>query len=297
MSRSVNSPKAIAAAALLSGSGAAYFMVSPYLVGTAIDSLQLSERQAGLIPSTYFFGYLLVCLTAVFWMRRFHWQFVALFGYALLISGLFGAAATDNFELLLVTTFIAGMGGGTLFGLPMCIISDSDNPDRGFGLKIVAEQAIGVVLLLGLPIYVTHTWGFKGINVVLGLVLILLAMATFWVPARGVRADDAGGYNAIAGNGVYVGIGLLALMLFFGGLSGLYAFVERLATERGFDAVSIGQSLALGTIGGGVGGFAVAVIGDRYGRSRPVAISALVLLCVIAIYATQFSKLTFAAAT
>lgn len=293
----MSNKKSIAAAAILSGSGSSVFMVLPLLVGGAIDTLALNEEQAGLIVSSYHASFLLVGLSAVFWIRRMNWQQMSLIGYLFQALGLLAAACSDSYMSVVVVMFISGMGAGILFSLPMCIIVDSDCPASGFGYKIVGEQTIGVALLLLLSIYITETWGFRGQCITLAATLALLGVATLWVPSGGKKpaAIQAQVFSSRATYPVW--IGLAALVIFFGSLSGVYAFVERIASARSIDPATIGLCLAMGTVSGGVVGFVVGLVGKRFGQLIPLLIACIAPIGVFVVYSMDFSAAVFAIAT
>jgi MFS family permease len=90
---------------------------------------------------------------------------------------------------------------------------------------------------------------------------------------------------------------MASLLIYFGGLSAVWAFVERIADGNGIDAITIGQALSFGVIGGGVGAFIAAISGDRFGRVRPLFFSALIIAAALWIYNGSFSGITFAIVT
>lgn len=297
-SQDINAPGSIAAVSIISAAGAAIFLILPILLGGAAEYLLLNEEQAGLIASSYFVGFLLVCLSAVFWIRSFNWQYISLMGFVLLSGGLAVSAFITEYELLLAMMALSGIGAGTLFGLAVCILSDSRDPDRYFGVKLFTEQAVGAALLFMLPIYVTEQWGFPGLMLSVAGVMAVLGIASFWLPSRGRRTPESNSGSLSEKVKVWpVWIALLALMIYFAGLSGLWAFVERIASTNGIDAINIGKALSFGLIGGGIGAFAAALLGDRFGRLLPLVFSTLLLTAVIFIYSTRFDALLFAIST
>jgi predicted MFS family arabinose efflux permease len=73
------------------------------------------------------------------------------------------------------------------------------------------------------------------------------------------------------------------MVCWFFGLSGIWAFVERMGMEVPMRQTSIGILLSLGLGLGALASLAVALIGDRYGRYWPplAAIAAHVVLCFL----------------
>lgn len=285
------------AASMISAAGAAIFLILPLLIGTATDTLNLSSDQAGLIASSYFLGYMLICLSAVFWIHRANWQLVSIGGFFLLFAGLVISATMPDYTVILVGMFASGCGGGILFGLALCVIAETEDPDRYFGVKIVAEQILGAALLFSLPLLITNGGGFRTLTLVTAAVVAGIGLVTWWIPARGrmktaTEATTPQGYSTIP-----IWVGMLSLLFYFGGLSAVWAFVERIADGNGIDAITIGRGLSFGVIGGGVGALIAAISGDRFGRVRPLIFSVLIIASVLWIYNGTFSGLTFAILT
>jgi predicted MFS family arabinose efflux permease len=290
---SVISKRAVFAASTISASGSAIFLIMPLLIGVASEDLGLSKKDAGFVASSYFGGYLLICLSLVLWIQKVHWQLVTLSGYSLLISGLLLSVLSENYSFILLAFFIAGCGGGILFGLCLCIIAETDNPDRYFGVKLCAEQLLAVALLFILPLYVTNTWGFTGMAVCLSVVFMLLAFFAFWMPPRGNRSTTKNSKTNSNYSTRAVWLSLFCLMIFMIGISGVWAFVERMANDNSIDAIEIGRALSFGVIGGGLGGFIAALIGNKFGRKIPLLLSVSILSTAFIVLNSDFSSFTF----
>ena len=288
-----NSKRIIFAASTISASGSAVFLIMPLLIGLASEDLGFSNKDAGFLASSYFGGYLFICLSLILWIHKVHWQVVSVSGYTLLISGLLLSLLSENYNLILLSFFIAGCGGGILFGLCLCIIAETDNPDRYFGVKLCAEQILAVALLFLLPLYVTNTWGFAGMAICLSIVFLLLAFFTFWLPPNAIRSNTETSRTNSNYSPRAVWLALFCLMVFMSGLSGVWAFVERMANDNGIGAVEIGRALSFGLIGGGFGAFAAAFIGNKFGRKLPLLLSAFILSVVLIVLNSGFSFFTF----
>ncbi|NKB35693.1 MAG: MFS transporter [Gammaproteobacteria bacterium] len=288
----INSKPTIIATSVISASASAIFLIMPLLIGVATEELNLSSERAGFIASSYFAGYLLICLSAVFWIQRLNWRTISVFGHALLVIGILAAIATSQYNTILASFFIAGCGGGILFGLCINILGQTDNPDRSFGIKLSAEQILAALLVYLLPLYVIDSWGYTGLGVTLTIVFCVLGFATIWLPSKGNKSEVMS-INDSKKSTRAVCLGLLALMIFMSGLSGVWAFIERMADENAISAVDIGKALSFGLIGGVFGAFAAALFGDRFGRVIPLTLSILTLSLVLFILNSNFSLTNF----
>ena len=288
----INSKPVIFATSLISASASAIFLIMPILIGVASETLKLSSEQAGIVASSYFAGYLLICLSAVAWIRRFNLRIISLIGHVLLICGVLASVSTKNYNLVLAFFFLAGCGGGILFALCIHILGQTDDPDRYFGVKLTAEQALAAILLFTLPHFVIEKWGFAGMGISLACVFLLLGTSSACLP-RNVNKTHAQetGNDDMSSRAVW--LGLFCLMIFMGGLSGVWAFIERMANAQGLNSQEIGTALSMGVIGGGCGAFAAALFGDRFGRSTPLALAFSVLSLVLFVLNGSFSAGVF----
>lgn len=298
----VNDRRSIFAAAVMAGGGAMCFVSAPLFIGEAMEGLGLGSDQAGVMFSSYLAGFTLICLTAVLWIRRLDWRLIAALAYAALAVGLAGAATAAGYQLLLAGFFVAGCGAGTLYGLAICMIGDTREPDRFFGVKVFGEQMVGVVLVFTLPITVQPIWGFKGLCFATAALAIVLGLTTLWVPPAGTKSteaaralDEQSGHHVAAAWPVLIGV--LGMLLFFGGLTVLWAFVERIADSRGLEGATVGTALSFAALGGGLGGLTAALVGDRFGRFKPLVFAIVGTAAVYAVYNLQFNALMFIGAS
>jgi predicted MFS family arabinose efflux permease len=283
----------------MSAAGAAVFLLLPVIVGSAVDDLGFSERQSGYLISSYFAGYMLVGISALFWIRRVNWRVLALTSYVVLALGLSIAAFLHNLAELAVIFFVTGSAAGALFGLGVTMISDSANPDRNFGLVLVSQQLLAAWLLFTLPDLVIARWGFKGLSLALAVFLLILAYSVVWiVPSKRQETEDNFSQPVTAPLlPSWVWTALAALAIYFAALSAVWAFVERLANTHGLTTAQIGFALGISMIGGVVGGLGAVVFGDRWGRVIPLTGSTLLFIAVFFFYGQGFQVIGFTLAT
>jgi len=273
-------------------------MLLPILLGSASEYLTLNEEQAGLLASCYFSGFLLVCLSAVLWMQRVNWRYVGAIGTLILAAGLTTSGMVESYQALLACMAASGVGGGILYGLAIGVLSDTQNPDRNFGIKLLAEVMLAAALLFILPVYVSDQWGFKGLMLCVAAVVLLVGLAAFFLPAQGPGAATPAETelkNPQKNGPTWVA--LIALMIYFAGLSGIWAFVERIGAGNGLATDTIGMCLSFSLLGGASGAFCAAWWGDKYGSTLPLLISSVLLLAVMAIFSAPLNVSAFALAS
>jgi len=271
----------IGAIVLFGALGAVVFNILPLFLGAASDSLALSDTQLGFLGSAYLGGYGVMIAAGFFWVDRWPWRrslATALLGAATLFVAV---GFTQDFTL--VAMLIAGSGVclGTLYGLGYPAIARLPNPERLIGIKMAAEALLGMSLLLILPTLVVGAWGFRGLVWVLGgLCLIgLAAVPIFPQPSELPPEDKIDAPSANDRRSVFLGLGGLAL--YTAGMTGIWAFVERLGVEAGFGAGQIGAVLGASLIAAVLAAFAAAAKGEAGNQLLPHVV-ALVGLAISA---------------
>ena len=61
---------AVVSASVMAAAGAAIFLLLPVIIGSTMDTLNLSEKQAGLLASSYFGGYLCASVVSFRMVQR-----------------------------------------------------------------------------------------------------------------------------------------------------------------------------------------------------------------------------------
>jgi MFS family permease len=222
-----------------------WYNLLPLFLGTAQDFRDLSDQAVGVLSSSFYVGFTLTTISAFFWIRKVSWRTVTLISVPLAAAALVLAGYAGSYALMVAAIFFSGGAFSAIYGIGTTVLGDTSNPARWYGLKIASEAGIGAVLLLILPGAVIAHWGFEGIRTALY-------------------------------------ISLASVMVFVFCITMIWAFIERMANEAGFDAVATGNVLSL-TLVFAVGGSLLAMLmGERFGPGRPFAIACLTIL--IALY-------------
>lgn len=274
----------ILSAIVISSIGALFYNMLPMYLGTAQDSKGLANAEIGFISTAFFLGYNAVTLWAFYWIRKWNWRWVTLVATPTAALGLYASTLTDSYFALLVATAVSGGAFAAIYGIGTTILSDTSNPARWMGLKIAAEAISGAILLLILPGAAIASHGFNGMIIGMLIAIALLSPLLFLLPARGnkTQAQDAGESLQIEQqvgsiNHRAIWSALIATLVFFSGISAVWAFMERLGNSAGFDPGSIGILLAVSLGFATVGSLTAAGIGKKYGNIHPFLLS-LVLI-------------------
>jgi len=281
-SSSVDRPLAITAAALLSSVGVLLFNTMPLVVGGAGDALALASTRLGLPPMAYMLGHTVSAVAVILWVRRVAWRSATAIALVVLAVGLGAGVLAQDLKTLLGTMFIAGLGGGAVFGIAMTALGDTHNPDRSYGLGTFAQVVIPAAVVWMLPLAVVPRWGFVGMMVVLaGLSLGGLATVP-WMADSGRMAESD--KDRVADRQPLVLVMLVALGFFVVGDVAVWGFFERIGEASHIEHAVIGRVLAFALLAAGAGSLVPVVLGNRLGR-LPLVLGAFFVqfLCLIAL--------------
>jgi predicted MFS family arabinose efflux permease len=284
------STKEIISTSIISALGALMFLLLPVIIGVTTDSLSLSEQQSGLLVSFYFLGFLASCAFSPFITKKLNWKSIGYLGVLLMSLGLLLIAFLPSYHLVLILLSIIGTGSGTLFSLAIVILSNTENAERYFGIKIMFEQVLGALLLFIIPTFIVATFGFQGSFLAISLTVLLLGFASLGLPNPSLIANKSVMKNANKTStslsfNIKLWIALFSLCLFFGALSTLWSLVERLAVANKLSGDEIGLALSLSVMGGAVGGLLAAYIGNKLNLKKSILLlTPLILLIVWAFY-------------
>jgi len=277
-----DSLKRIIPALAISAIGALFYNTLPLYVGAAQDGLNLSNREAGLLPAAFFAGYNLVTVGAFFWIRRWNWRVATTIWLPVAILGLLGSTFFPSRLGLFLSTAISGGGFAALYGIGTTILADTSNPARWYGMKIALEAVPGAALLFILPSTLIADYGFPGVVYALVGVSLLLSVFLATLPASSdvERNSEAValGSSAEAVHSFAIWLALLGTLLFFSAASGLWAFIERMGSALTFEADAIGTLLSITLIFATLGSLTTAWIGKRLGNVKPFIVSAVLMI-------------------
>lgn len=268
----VDRPITIAAAALLSAVAILVFNAMPLILGAAANSLALPNQKLGYLGSAYLAGHALMTIALIFWIRTVAWRLAIVAAAAL--QGLAFALASQaaSFSPLAAILFVAGLGGGALFGIAVTCQADSSEPDRNLGIGTFAQVVLPAVAVLVLPTLVIARWGFAGVLWVLVAFAAIAGLLAPGMPRASERSDaHAGGSDALGPkNDEVAWIILGAASIFIIGNAALWAYVERVGDAAGLAPEFIGKALSAALVAGGLGSLVPVFLGQRFGRWRVV---------------------------
>jgi predicted MFS family arabinose efflux permease len=236
-----------------------------------------------------------VAATSRQWINRFDWRGLVAAGTALSVISLVACAFIQTYGGLLPTLFATGMGLGLLYTVTIAIVSEHHKPDQAFGIKLASEVLLAIVAVLLLTQYVEAHWGFAGTVLTLAAISGIVSLGGLsGIPARRSLVPPEERFAMLRRPGTEPSVirnwapwlGLGAMFVSFGGLAALWAFLTQIAPSFGVDDRTVAVLLMIGLAISGMAGIAAAVIGDRFGREKPLTIGMLLAIAGVVVLMT-----------
>lgn len=280
------------AAVFLTGfASAGLLALKPLIVGALIDDYHFSAPQAGFVAGLEMAGIgiaaFIVASVGGAWNRRV----VILIGATLGILGSAAPILSDAYIPILLSRFMAGFGCGLIASVVLAVIGTTRDPDRSFGLYYMLSYA-SAALLVPTAIWTLAHFDVAGAYVLLALVLLVVYVTAHRVPATfsGLRED--GKQQTLPPFPMMAAALSLGLsLLFWIGLGGVWAFVERLGVQAGLDQTAVGGVLSLYPLASIAGALTASLLHTRFGRA-PLLVASIALAMVSLVMVGWASSLT-----
>lgn len=287
----INSPRALAAACANGVIGVLVFALLPVILGALDDRFELNDVELGVTASSFYGSYALVTLASAFWIRRVNWRTATLAGVTAMMSAMLLPVLWPTHTAVISAFILAGFGAAVVFGISYAAVGDRKEKDRGFAIKLVPEQLVPALVLIIISSAFAHWLSFPNIFVLLAVVIGLCSMLTLGLPPMGAQAiEPKPRWSDFSPEML---IALFGMITFFAGFAGLWAFMERIASEGDLDPDKTGLLLAIGLIGAGVGSFLAALAGDRFGRRNSILAGTTISTACLVLLTGEQSIMTF----
>lgn len=302
--------------------GVLFYNVMPLYLGAMQDSLGFSASDIGFVASAFFFGFNLSSASAFFWVRTVRMRRMVV-ACVVAMAILFALAAfISDYRSMLVISVLIGAASGAVASAAATLIGESRNSARWFGVKVAAESLAGVILLFALPMALIPSLGFRGMVAGMLLVIVVIAPFLFLLEKGPIAAGAVGGPPGKDADAVSfpagrewrlasadfsrlldgawshraVWLGIFAMLLFFVGGSGVWAFEERIAASYGLADEWVGGVLGLSLLFAVIGPLISGGVGNRFGNRMPFTIACVfTILGILALGAAEHQQWLYAA--
>lgn len=271
-------------------------VVQPMVVGAMVDTLGLTERQAGILASVELTGVTLAILGLIGLVSRTPRATLAVVAVSAIVGANVMTCFVRDFGWLIPLRFVSGVGAAAAFCVYMNIAASREQPESVFAVVNAISIAYSGLLNLVTPA-ILKLGGLAGIMLTLSLITMLALPTVRWMRAWDVSSSARSSTFRIASVPVSV-VPLLAMMLLlYTGHGAIWAYQERIGVAAGLTAHAVGKWLGLSMLVWGVLGSLLArLLGMSIGRVWPqlLSLSASVLAVILLVFA--LSPLAFALA-
>jgi MFS transporter, DHA1 family, inner membrane transport protein len=296
VSHSSRKPPGYTVACLLSAVGTAAWNLMPVALGAAADALRLTSAQTGVAGASLLAGWLAATGVAIFGLHRWSRRGAVSTASLLAAIGLAAAARAHSAAVLDVCLFLGGFGAALIYCVAIELIAELADTERAFGAKVGSEVLSGAAFLYGFSALLVPAGGFGAVAI--GMAVVYLA-PIFLVPFLDKQAHPPRDRLASeAGMSLSMGILVVgALLLFMTGITGLWAFLERIGVGAGVGPKSLGWILAAQKLVGGIAALITVIAGSRFGLRWPHVFGAICITAAALMLAQPSGIANFALAT
>jgi predicted MFS family arabinose efflux permease len=190
---------------------------------------------------------------------------------------------------------LAGVGLAISFASAITLIGDTSQPNRNFGVLILAQVGLAAAVGVALPV-VDEGWGFSGIMVLFAVISVGNLGCARWLPTRGVKEIAAMSNSSPAASKAPVIVGLFAYLVFYVSLAAVWAFLELIANEFGISDARVSVVISSSLLIGGFGALGAMLVGGRVRPATGIAVGAIgMMLATLMLLGTLSYGVYFAA--
>lgn len=268
-----------AAFAAAYGVGLLPLLALPFLISAIISDMGLNEAQAGYLMSAEFLLMMVASLIVAPLMGRAPRRTLALSGAAIAILANIGSAMVTDVTTLVILRCVAGAGAGLGLACGNACVSSARDPDNIAGYMNVLFVVLMIVVMTVFARTMANS-GLSGIYYSLAVTQAVMVLLLLKMPQRATNTQAMQQTQVAPNSKMLSGAALcmmLATLLFSMRDTMGWAFVEQVGIRVGYDGESLGLLFSLQAFVGLTGPLLVALIGNRFGLSKPVIIG--ILMC------------------
>lgn len=263
--------RGMAASIVLGVLGALTILILPGFVMLIGAQARLDDQHMGIVAAWDIDSMAAAIGLSAFVISRVNWRYLAVTGIALLAIGDLLTALSHGFTSIVFARICAGGGEGLAIACSFAALGSSSNPDRAFGIYLVAGMTVGAGFLALEPVAQAR-FGASTIFITLSAVNFLSTTLISWLPPSNPHAAAwAGAAPAISKKLAFSG--LSSVFLYFIAQGAMWGYFGRIGVASGISPATIGIAMGLSSASG-IGGALLAIaVQKRLGRTIPLATS------------------------
>ncbi len=239
----------------------------PLVVSRAIADLGLDARFAGFLAAAEMAGGGVATFLASFIVHRYDRRLLTLWGLLLIALGSAVSVWANQFEVLLVSRAVTGIGEGAVTAAVISSMASTRWPERNFGIWTIVNMAAATLLFFLIMPGVMDLGGISGVFTAYLCLTIPGFLLVAWYPRH--RAEPLQATRPMSISSTPVLFCLAAILVAHLAHGGIWAYVERFGTAAGAGPRLVGRALGSAAFVGFLGGILVTLLGTRRGRVLP----------------------------
>lgn len=241
-------------------------LIAPVVAGKLAQQFALSSTQVGLIFSFELGAFSLATVPAYLWLRRANLRTVSYVAASLVVVGNVVSGFVESYPVLVGVRFVTALAAGSITVILLSLSGRTSNPSRAFGIFVVCQLAMGALIIAlfpplfgAAPVSAVY-WTLAGLTL-LCLPVVRLIDGDFMRRATTPAAATTTA-PAVRPTPVKFVLGLAAVLCFYIALSGVWTFMEAIATGAGIGPSEVAITLSVATVAGIASALLATVLGD-----------------------------------
>lgn len=237
-------------------------LIAPVIAGKLIQQFDLTPLQVGTLFSFELGAFSLATVPAYLWLRRLNLRTASYLFTAVVIAGNAVSGFMDDFGLLIVVRVITSLAAGSITVIILTLSGKTANPSRAFGIFVVFQLAMGAVILAVFPTLYAGL-GVAAIYWTLAGLAALCLLVIRQIDGEALRSAPSETANTTTKVPVLrAAAGMVAVLLFYVALSGVWSFIASISAGSGIDLSSSSLVLSLATVAGILSALVATALGD-----------------------------------
>lgn len=263
--------------------GASILTLLPLWVGALTEQGHFTQQQIGWLAAADVMGIFISSASAIFWVRKVPWRKVVLAGLLLFFAGNLASLDLTDFNSLMLTRLVAGLGCGSAYAIALAALGDHRTPPLAFGLMVTAQVVFGTIGFFAVPRVMAQAeinGFFHYLNAWLSLAIVLCVLAfphSQKSPAGTPHSTNL--REMLNGKAILV---FATTVVYYCGVSAVWAYLERIGINLGLSSSQVGDLLGIGFAISGLGSLATPWLSARIGQVATITIAMLIQVATMA---------------
>jgi predicted MFS family arabinose efflux permease len=267
------------------------YYAQPQLLGSIMREFERGEAAVGWLFSLENTLIAISALAVAGPLARLPRARIALIGATLVVVANVASVFAWNFDALVVTRALAGVGAGFAGAAGTASAASARDPDRIFAAATLAWGLGGAAEPAVVPLATVAYGASGGYLLIASLCLLVMPLLGWLMPPRGSAEVEPS--LRTAPNRALAVVAMLALLVYEIGQGGIWTFIEQIGLRSQLSEYEVGVTLTGTDLAGLVGAAIAAAIGTRFGRRGPIMIGIGLNMLAAVVLATSEGPGTF----